>query len=224
MMSCVQMELSLSERTTLDVFHCSIQIRNNSVSNDCHYQHLLCFCRYILNPKLVSEFIIHYLGLPSAAQPLLQENQHISEATRSKLTKYVHSDLIPSSMQVTKLSTIHHTKMKYSRETTLVQEIENKVLDPYFAPLMVDTLDNVTDAYIVTAQHDILRDDGIFYYSRLINSANVKCHLKNYRAGFHAFFHFVQGPLQLQAARNAVDDLIDFIQQHILEDKPWTSN
>ncbi|XP_067938558.1 neutral cholesterol ester hydrolase 1-like isoform X2 [Watersipora subatra] len=174
--------------------------------------------KYTLHPEFLSKCVTNYGGLSPDAHALILENKHISEDTRSKYSSYVHSDLMKG-MNITQLSSLPHLSMGYSTDIKLVEEIEQRALDPFFAPLMADTLDNVTDAYIITGQHDTLRDDGIFYCRRLNQAVDVKCELRNYMEGFHAFMHFVEGPLQLNSAEQALNDLIEFIDENVMKNK-----
>nr|XP_006816471.1 PREDICTED: arylacetamide deacetylase-like [Saccoglossus kowalevskii] len=45
--------------------------------------------------------------------------------------------------------------------------LESYILNPFFAPLMASTVKGLPLAYIVTAEFDVLRDDGIFYAKKL---------------------------------------------------------
>lgn len=145
------------------------------------------------------------------------ENKHISQSTRqSQYSSYTHSSLLPDN--ITKLSSLSPSSMPSAADQHSVLQVERRVLDPFFMPLMAESLDDVTDAYIVTAHHDVLRDDGLCYASRLRSSTNVRVRLQHYRDAFHAFFHFSQGPLRLQVAERAVNDLIEYIDSQVIRD------
>jgi len=103
-----------------------------------------------------------------------------------------------------------------SGDTHISHVVEKRLLDPYFMPLMAPSLDGLTNAYIVTGQHDILRDDGLMYAARLQNASNVKVRLQHYKEGFHIFFHFSSGPLKLAVAERALNDLIQFLRDHVI--------
>ena len=60
-------------------------------------------------------------------------------------------------------------------------------MNPYFAPLMAYDLTKLPDAYIFTAQYDVLRDDGILYANRL-KKAGVKVTHGHSKLGFHGIF------------------------------------
>ncbi|XP_067938566.1 neutral cholesterol ester hydrolase 1-like [Watersipora subatra] len=167
--------------------------------------------KHILSPRKMVSYAFDYAGLPQSALHLMRSNKHISKSTRSKYGSYVHSDLVKDS-SFSQLSSLPHSTMSYGSDAALVKDIETRVLDSFFAPLMADTLDNVTDAYVITGQHDILRDDGIFYCSRLSQAANVRCELRNYKQGFHGFIHFLVGPLRITSAKQAVADLIEHLK------------
>lgn len=148
------------------------------------------------------------------------ENRHLTQETRmSSYSQYVHSNLLPARLNVTRLSTQPTSLQNINTDSPPDEDsliTENLLLDAYFMPLMAASLDGISDAYIVTAQYDILRDDGIFYASRLNNSTDVKVTLQHYKDAFHAFFHFSRGPLRLDSAERAIHQLIHFINANVM--------
>ena len=59
--------------------------------------------------------------------------------------------------------------------------------NPYFAPLMAASLSDLPEVYMFTAQHDVLRDDGLLYVRRL-REAGVKVTHKHCDIGYHGIF------------------------------------
>ena len=62
--------------------------------------------------------------------------------------------------------------------------------NPYASPLRASDLSGLPPAYIVTAEHDPLRDEGFAYADRL-RAAKVPVEHRHYGTQIHAFFTFV---------------------------------
>lgn len=62
--------------------------------------------------------------------------------------------------------------------------------DPHFSPLVVDDLSGLPPAIIVTAEFDLLRDDGARYHDRLVSSSvpSRRLHYPDQIHGFMALF------------------------------------
>ena len=67
--------------------------------------------------------------------------------------------------------------------------IRGKVMEPSFSPLFTPDLTDLPPAYITTCQHDVLRDDGIFYAKRL-RHAGVTVEHVNVNRCYHAWISF----------------------------------
>jgi acetyl esterase len=59
--------------------------------------------------------------------------------------------------------------------------------NPYASPLRAQSLEGLPPAYIVTAGHDPLRDEGFAYADRL-RAARVPVENRNFESQIHGFF------------------------------------
>jgi len=50
---------------------------------------------------------------------------------------------------------------------TMWNELKDKLLNPYFSPLVAERLDGLPLTYLFTAEHDVLRDEAFLYAYRL---------------------------------------------------------
>ena len=89
-------------------------------------------------------------------------------------------------------------------------ELESILSDPYFAPLMAKDLSNLPRAYVITAQYDVLRDDGIMYARRL-QQAGVDVTLRNYDGAIHTITHLYRA---LAYSKQCMDECVAYMISH----------
>ena len=68
--------------------------------------------------------------------------------------------------------------------------------------------------YVLTAEYDVLRDDGLIYYQRC-KQAGVNVHLAHYPDGFHGMIFFFAGPMPFQVGVRAMDDLCNYLKDKL---------
>ena len=131
-------------------------------------------------------------------------NDHTSiEAKQSKHAKYVsHNALqqkyVPSSFMP---DNVEHGNAR------VWTQISDVILNPYFAPLMAHDVSNLPPAYIVTADYDVLRDDGLMYARRLAD-AGGKVVTRNYERAFHAVIDQFN---TIDVSKQAMDELVAYL-------------
>ena len=79
-----------------------------------------------------------------------------------------------------------------------------------YAPLIADDLRNVAPALVLVAEFDPLRDEGIAYAQRLMDS-EVEVRLSHYAGMVHAFFNMAGA---IDAAHRAMDEVTEFLRVH----------
>ena len=86
--------------------------------------------------------------------------------------------------------------------------------DPYAFPLMAKSLQNLPPAFVLTCQLDPVRDDGLLYVERLKKDGVAVEHYHD-NHGFHGMISLTKGVLVVQAAIDATDALVIYMEKMI---------
>jgi acetyl esterase len=82
---------------------------------------------------------------------------------------------------------------------------------PYASPLRADDLSGLPPAYVLVAEYDPLRDEGLAYAERL-RGAGVPVTVRRYDDQLHAFFHMVN---LMESADQAVREVGEAIRKSV---------
>lgn len=110
-------------------------------------------------------FIGSYLEGSDERMAVFVNNDHVSPAVKKMKTPYVDVTQLPSKY----LADYEKPSVETGNET-IWNELKGKLLNPYFSPLVAKRLDGLPLTYMFTAEHDVLRDEGLLYVSRLKRS------------------------------------------------------
>jgi neutral cholesterol ester hydrolase 1 len=105
----------------------------------------------------------------------------------------------------------YHMAPSSEQDEGIWADLEAVLLDPYFAPLMAEDLSGLPQCYMLTAQYDVLRDDGILYASRL-QEAGVKVTHAHHMNGMHGLISFQE---LVPEYEKAFDDMLEFVNTNI---------
>ncbi len=84
--------------------------------------------------------------------------------------------------------------------------------DPLASPLRAESFDGLPSAFILTADHDPLLDNGV-RYREVLQHAGVPVRYREYPGAVHGFMSL---PGVVPVAREAADDIIDFVAGHVV--------
>ncbi|KAJ8797741.1 hypothetical protein J1605_017167 [Eschrichtius robustus] len=120
------------------------------------------------------------------------------------------TSLLPASITKT-----YKPVMQTTGNTRIVQEIP-QLLDARSAPLIADqeVLRHLPKTYILTCEHDVLRDDGIMYAKRL-ESAGVEVTLDHFEDGFHGCMIFTSWPTNFSVGIRTRNSYIKWLDQNL---------
>ncbi|XP_022102027.1 neutral cholesterol ester hydrolase 1-like [Acanthaster planci] len=152
--------------------------------------------------------------LGSLVKAKMTNNHTSAAAKRSPLVQECLSHgLIPDEF---KQSGYESTSHDFGDEG-IFEKIKGVLLDPDYAPLMRKDLRGLPEAYILTAEYDVLRDDGIMYAKRL-EKGGVPVTWKHYMKGYHGMFSLENRPLlSTTVGDKSVSDFIQFARQNLHE-------
>ena len=139
-------------------------------------------------------------------------NKHTSIEQKKKFRSLVDWALIPE-----RYRQIHKTSMNENLEgdPDLVHHYQ-QALDPDASPLLVDNaqLAKLPPTYLLTVEHDALRDEALIYGARLKASGVPLVHHHFYHA-FHAAMTFLNGPFELNIAHEMLNDVIEYLKDNL---------
>lgn len=150
-----------------------------------------------------------YCGVKHQYTPYLVDNEHTLPFVKaSKYFSLIDSKKhIPNHLSVTNRSSIQTPYFN----STVGKSVQNLITNDTLSPILMENLQGIPNAYIITSQYDVVRDEGIMFASRL-HEAKVRVKLKHYKDGFHGFFLFSSsGLFHLKLADEAVGELERFI-------------
>ena len=94
-------------------------------------------------------------------------------------------------------------------------QVESRLSDPYFSPLMAADVSGVPPAYLIIAQNDPLRDDALLYAQRL-REAGVEATLAFHPNMSHGFC--LLSPIDMlgfREGKQAFDTLAKHLKQNL---------
>lgn len=97
----------------------------------------------------------------------------------------------------------------------IVREIP-QLLDARSSPLIAgqEVLQHLPKTYILTCEHDVLRDDGIMYARRL-ESVGVEVTLDHFEDGFHGCMIFTSWPTNFSVGMRTRNSYIQWLDQNL---------
>jgi len=139
----------------------------------------------ILPRKGITLVINMYLEGNSDNMEAFMNNDHVSPTVKKMKVPYIDVTKLPSNYLVG-----YEKPSMDSGNETMWNELKEKLLNPYFSPLVAEQLDGLPLTYLFTAEHDVLRDEGFLYAHRLRTSGVTVEHaiMNNGMHGMLLFF------------------------------------
>ncbi|KAK9953189.1 hypothetical protein ABG768_017206 [Culter alburnus] len=168
----------------------------------------------ILYRPVVARFWLEYLNGNQNLVPALLANNHTAldqgQEMAAAKAKINWTKLLPVAFQKN-----YKPVVPLHGDPKLVEKLPG-LLDVRAAPLLAETemLKAVPPAYIMTCEHDVLRDDGLMYATRL-EEAGVHVTVDHYEDGFHGCLSFAFGPLQFSVGTRSLGNYIRWLKENL---------
>jgi acetyl esterase/lipase len=139
-------------------------------------------------------------------------NKHTTANQKKHYRKYVDWSLIPS-----KYRTIYKHPITDDDEgdPNLIEKAK-QALNPEVSPLLVEDeqLAKLPSTYLLSVDHDRLRDEAFIYEGRLKRVGVPVIH-NHYEHTFHGSLGLLDGPVALDISRKMIADIIKYIKENL---------
>ncbi|XP_077168666.1 arylacetamide deacetylase-like 4 [Paroedura picta] len=163
----------------------------------------------ILSQKHVAYLSTFYFDAPSSIIDMIVSGQLFPDRTIMKYREWVRADLIPPEFQTRN----HPPALPASRKINII-DVLSKVLTQRLSPLLADDsfFKGLPEAFILTCEYDVLRDDGLLYKKRLEDNG-VLVSWYHFEGGFHAclclLHHWL---LPFSTGKKGADSIVNYVK------------
>ncbi|XP_049596810.1 neutral cholesterol ester hydrolase 1a [Syngnathus scovelli] len=166
----------------------------------------------ILNRSAMVQFWLQYLGADLSLKSHFFANQHSSNVAPDLMARLDWTTLLHPKHRNDYLP----VRGKGPRRMERILDEVPGLLDVRAAPLLAEpeVLAKCPRAYIMTCEHDVLRDDGLMYARRL-SDAGVAVKAENYLDGFHACFSLTMWPFAFDVGVRAFADYVRWLRDNL---------
>lgn len=164
----------------------------------------------ILSRSLMVRFWSEYFTSEPALREAMASNRHIPPEAGPLLPWVDWGRWLPAEMR---------GAHQYSRPAAGGSGLARRypgLLDPRASPLLADEarLHRLPPAFILTCQHDVLRDDGAMYAARL-RAARVPVTHHHANDAFHGAMTFLVWPLELGLGHRLFNTCLDWLRDNL---------
>lgn len=139
-------------------------------------------------------------------------NNHTSIKQKKQYRQYVDWSFIPNKYRQVYKQPIDD---QVEGNPELIENAKD-ILNPDVSPLLVDDkeLAKLPPTYVLTVDHDRLRDEGFIYAGRLkATGVNVVHH--HFENTFHGSLTFLEGPFELEIAHEMLGDIVKYLKNNL---------
>ncbi|NWU82601.1 AAAD deacetylase, partial [Onychorhynchus coronatus] len=164
----------------------------------------------LLPKSLMVRFWSEYFTSDPSLREAMASNRHVP-AESGHLFQFVNwSQLLPAGMRE------GHAYTGPAYGSAALARRYPGLLDPRAAPLLASEarLRRLPRTYLLTCEHDVLRDDGVMYAQRL-RAAGVSVTHRHARDAFHAALMFLWWPFDLAVGHRLLDGYVRWLQENL---------
>ncbi|XP_060115094.1 arylacetamide deacetylase-like 4 [Heteronotia binoei] len=199
----------LKSRTDLPKVRAQILLYPLLQGVDCNLPSYQQNCFFpILTRVQVIKFVTLYFETPTSVIDIAISGNLFPESIQMKYREQLRSDLIPPEFQTRNYPAVP-TSPKYNI-FSLLRELQNRKLSPLLAE--ESFFKGLPEAFILTCEYDVLRDDGLLYKKRLEDNG-VLVTWYHVEEGFHAspamLHHWL---ITFSHCKRAMDSVVNYIK------------
>lgn len=168
----------------------------------------------VLSTPSMVRLWLQYLAIDVSLTPQFLANNH-SSLQHSAITPELRARLDWTALLPPKHKKNYQPVIVDRGLPGLVKELAG-LLDVRAAPLLAapEVLAQTPRAYVLTCEHDVLRDDGLMYARRL-QDAGVAVTNDHLMDGFHGCLNLISWPLQFDVGRRAFRSYVGWLVQNL---------
>lgn len=168
----------------------------------------------ILSRALMVRFWMVYLRAPDSLEPQYLVNNH-SSLDQPHLTPPLRSRVDWTALLPKEFRHGYELLVKEKGLAGATLSVP-QLLDARASPLLAgaDVLAKCPRAYVMTCEHDVLRDDGLMYVRRL-RDAGVAATGVHFEGGFHGCFIATSWPFDFEVGRRSIRAYVDWLKENL---------
>lgn len=168
----------------------------------------------ILPRAYMVQFWLQYLNADFSLRPQLMVNNH-SALDQSVITPELRARLDWTVLLPPKFKKDHKPLVVDKGSNGIVKQVP-ALLDVRAAPLLAEpeVLAKCPRTYILTCEHDVLRDDGLMYARRL-QDAGVTVTNDHYEDGFHGCFSLSFWPVDFEVGKRVINGYLSWLHTNL---------
>ena len=151
-------------------------------------------------------FVCQYMEGNARRQQIYMANEHVSPSFKKTGMSHLDADRLPA-----RLRTGYVKPSLETGDETVWNDLKDRLLNPYWSPLVAADVENLPKTYLFTAHFDPLRDEGVLYAIRLREAGNDVTHVHGDIA-IHGIFSLVE---EFEEAAILFRKMTDFISENL---------
>jgi len=142
-------------------------------------------------------FVAMYLEGSAKNKDVYCNNSHVDTSVLQRYSQtFLNTESLPA-----KYRQNYIRPLLQPFDQQLWNQLKDKLLNPYFSPLVAETVSGLPEAFVLTIENDPLRDEALLYVQRL-TKAGVKVTHRHHQ-GYHGDLH------------TRLNDIIPYTRQHL---------
>ncbi|ELU01496.1 hypothetical protein CAPTEDRAFT_197912 [Capitella teleta] len=163
----------------------------------------------VLKRHLKVYFLSMHLYGNRSLENVIGDNRHVTRDVRENIrVSYMDYSWLPN--EFLELGP-YQDKEIVEGDVDVWNSIKDAVMSPYMSPLFAKHLGDLPDAFVITCQYDMLRDEG-YLYARRMKQFGTKVKYVNFKNSFHGVFNVFQF---IKEGEQMVDDVIAYLQNEL---------